>query len=127
MNVRLFDKSDERDWSMLQEWCEGHSFPLMPREAYPCIGFIVDDLACAWLYQSDTPLGWLEWMIINPKRRRAGMIALSAIYDEALEKARDLGMIALFSSLQNESLIKLSQAKGFEVTDEGITNMIRRL
>lgn len=127
MIVRYFDRESESDWDTLAEFCEGHGFPLMPVAAYPATGFIVDDLAIAWLYDTDSVIGWLEWMIINPKRKRSGMVALSSIYDFALEKARENGMIALFSSLHHESLIKLSQAKGFEITDTSCTNVVRKL
>lgn len=127
MKVRSFDRSSDDDWATLAHWCSGHGFPMMPEEMYPDEGFIVDDLAIAWLYQSETPIGWLEWMIVNPDKKRNGMVALSHIYDYALEKAKDLGMMAVFSSLNHESLIKLSQAKGFTITDTNMTNLVRTI
>ena len=98
--------------------------PLM----FPETGMFVEGLACGWLYKTDSPIGWLEWLVINPEANKVSAFrALKMIYDEAEEKAKALGMSSLFSTFNNDALIKLSKSKGYVAADTNVTNLIKVL
>jgi hypothetical protein len=122
------DLDFDKDWETLMGWYEGHGWPRLDPAMLPEVSFFVPDHACGWLYQSDSCVCWLEFLVTNPKGdKKLNFKALDEIYDTAIIKAKELGFTAIFSSFNHKSLIRLAERKGFEVTETGMTNLVRSI
>lgn len=92
--VRPFDKVKDRE--QFNRWNKGHGITAkldddtakyLPDDG----GFIVDDLACIFVYQTNTRLAYIDQMMTNPfapfdLRRRAGILLVEAIMQFAVDK-----------------------------------------
>ena len=118
----------EKDWEEISHWYRGHGWDQMDPLILPELGFVVPGYACAWLYQSDSLICWLEWLVTNPKAdKKKNFQALEKIYDEAILRSKELGFTTIFSSFNHKSLIRLAEKKGFKVTENNMTNLVRSL
>lgn len=125
MEVRKFQTSD---YFELCGWWNKHNWPCIPLDHLPENGFIVEGLAAGFLYKTDSKFGLLEFVVANPdssKEDRAQ--ALDLVIDNTLNLAKELGFKSIFSSITHPKLIQRYQEHGFMMTDENMTNMIRRL
>ncbi len=87
------------------------------RELYPDVGFVVDDLAIGFLYQTDAPhVAWLDGVVTDPdstaeQRAKALPQLISALYSEADK----LGIRAVFATTSAPSLVELGKANGARI------------
>lgn len=130
MQARLFDK--KRDYEELYSWFEGWKMPPLPKEFLPEIGLIVGDVktdyAVGFLYRTDSAFCWLEWITGNPKETSIKRNqALDILIKDIIDIAQAEGFKAIHMSLRHEKLIKKLESFGFDLSDEGITNMTKVL
>ena len=130
MEAKVFRTSDAADVSFeeIKVWFDARGWAQVTQEILPEIGIWVPGFAALFLYQTDSPLGWMEWAVTNPvadaiKRREA----LDLCIDECIRKAKEVGIKVLLSSLNHERLIERYKSKGFAATDVGMTNMARTI
>lgn len=109
-------------------------FPSVPPQALPQHGRVIMDdtdqvvIAAGFLYQSDSSICWLEWVVTDPKAAgQARHEALGLLLKDLLADAKQFGATHVFSSLIDAGLIKRYQAAGFSVSDTGMTNVIKTL
>lgn len=125
MNVRLFT---EKDYPIVCSWWKDHQWPSIPLSFLPKTGIIVDDCAAGFLYCTDSKLCWLEFVVVDKsadKQRRRD--ALDLLISESIEIAKESGYMVMFSSVSHAGLIQRYKNHGFDVTDQNMTNLIKRL
>jgi len=98
----------------------------IPLAALPPRGVIVPGLACAWLYESDSALGWIGFPVVNPDAHRAKAFkALSDVIDEIIAISEADGIQVLVATFGHESLKKLAYLKNFIESDTNVSNLWR--
>lgn len=127
MTIRPFTLED---YPTIHRWWVDHKWTPLPHDLLPVHGFVVEEngvmILAGWLYQSDSKIGWLEWIISNPESTHEDRSsAIDLLINVVIYKAKELGMKALFSSLKHDGLMKKYLANGFVKTDENVTNFIR--
>jgi len=126
MSPRLVTSEDIED---VMSWYVGQGFETgIPREALPTRGAIVDNLACAWLYETDSAVGWIAFPVINPEAsKHAAFKAVDAVFDYLLDMAKDLDMSVMFTSFGHSSLKRLALLKNFHEGDTNVSNFWRHV
>lgn len=135
MEIREFDsKLDLKDFNLWwAKWNPKEEISQVPREVLPAIGRTVvgsegQNIAMGFVYQSNSKICWLEWLVVNPDsnpglRREA----LDILISELKNVARDLGFWMAFTSVNHGGLISRLEGHGFEIADKNMTNMIGKL
>lgn len=113
------------------EWWRAQSWPELPLEMLSKTGVVTsvdgEPAAMGWFYKSDSTLGYMEWIVANPKiRREKRTAALNLLIEELLKRAKEAGFTLIFMSVHNESLKNRLEKQGFQATDKNMTNMIWR-
>jgi hypothetical protein len=115
----------EGDFEDVMRWFKLRGWPQLPLSMFPQTGAIVEGQAAGFLYRTDSAVGWIEWVVSNPEERHDG--AVEAVLNHLLEKAKELGMEVILSTLKTPSQVAKYLKVGFEATDTCMTNVIRRL
>jgi len=132
MNVRLFSYLSDNE--AVVRWLSKYSdWPQpLPKEYMSETGFIVEEggekLAVCWLIMTNAKMAWVAWPMVNPdahkeKRREALDLIFSTIKREAAEK----GYTHLLTTTNIPSLVNRYKKHGFNVGDEGVTQLIARI
>jgi len=125
MRIRKFIA--ENDHATVAEWWQGHGWPVVPPHLLPPYGIIVDGLCAGWLYKTDSRIGWLEWVVSNPKASaREVYDGMVMMFDLLKEESKRRGDAAIFSALKSRGLIRFYKNQGFEESDSGMTHMVLR-
>lgn len=128
MKVRPFHFGS--DYPEICEWWRARKWPFIPKTHLPINGFVVEHdavkFAVAWVYFTDSAFAWMEWVTTNPqspimRRRRALADLVLHCRDVARAQRKDL-----WTTVQNENLIKLYEECGFEMGDTNMTQLIAR-
>lgn len=115
----------EEDYPQVASWYKKRGWPELPIHMLPQTGAILEGKAAGFLYRTDSPIGWLEWVVSNPDVEHSG--AIEAVLNYLTGKAKELGVEVILCSLSHSSLIEKYKKAGFFVTDGGMTNMMRRV
>lgn len=54
------------DYDTIKHWWTLHGSSVVPPRLLPKVGFVVENVAAAFLYRTDAPVGWIENLISNP-------------------------------------------------------------
>jgi hypothetical protein len=109
-----------------------HSFPIMPQEIMPKIGFMsfVDDVPvfAAWMYLADDHLiGFIAYVIANPDtdnhQRMAGFEILMNEFELEAERNELKG---LFTTTNTASLITRMKDSEFTVCDSDVVHLFKK-
>lgn len=118
----------------LERWWKAHEWAPVPADSLPSTGIVVaaDDgtLVCAgFLYATDSPLCWLEWVVADPESAtETRSAALDVLISSLLFIAKERGFKQVFTFARHQRLIGRYQAHfGFIPADTGMTNLIKRL
>lgn len=121
----------EKDHPVVAKWWEKHGWPVIPGFMLPPVGIVAttdhgEPMAAGWLYQSDSPISWMEWIVGDPdvgaqERGEALDVLIEALKNKADEVLKPL----MFTSVRHEGLIERLKKHGFQINDGGMTNMIR--
>lgn len=127
--MRHFDP--KRDYLDVSDWWESQNWPVIPEEALPKTGFIVEDgklkIAAVWLYMD--VIGMLEWLVGNPKApMKVKAKGIDLLVGVAMETAKLKGSKMVFASLKanNRGLQRIYIRNGFQLGDSGMTNLVAR-
>lgn len=123
MNVSKFT---EEHYAEVCNWWKAHSWPLMPLSLLPKTGYIVRDVAAGFLYNTDSGIAWIEWIVSNPESDKAiRNEALDLILGNLIDDAKKMNKTFIFTSSDNEKLINRYKKHGFSLGDTGVTHLGR--
>lgn len=121
MIVEKFDVTDH--YAQIASWYTYRRQVPPPVSLLPRVGFIISDVACCFLYQTDSHLAFMEGAIANPladKERRNE--ALDMIGVTICEEAKRLGFKHIFGVSKIEAVQKRVKRHG-GVTD-GVPHLV---
>lgn len=126
MEVKSFSLIDH--YEIISDWWTGHDWTVLPQQVLPHNGLIVYDdntpICAGFLYKTDSAICWLEWVISNPlAKKEQRSEALNALIDCLVGLAKTMGFSIIFTSIKHPGLIKRMEQIGFQVNDNGMTNM----
>jgi hypothetical protein len=110
---------NEDDYNVVCDMMTGWGMNPLHRRMLSEYGAIVSkdgcDVCSGWLYQSDSKIAWVEWVVMNkkaPKNTREG--ALDYLYDILFHKAKELNFEIVMCIANHKSLInRLTNKLGF--------------
>lgn len=115
----------ESDYTTAEKWWTGRGFPCVPKEMLPPTGGIVEDHCLGYLYLSNGGLSMTEFVVGNPEQKGFGLHkSIKILLKYLIDVAKENGCPRVFSSVKNESLIKIMESAGYFRTDESMTNML---
>ena len=125
MNIREYKNSDY--WT-LASWWTAHNWACPHQEMLPKTGFIIEDVCAGFLYKTDSKIAFLEWIISNPKSNKEERNkALNILINQLCEDAKKSEFEAIFTSSNHNKLIERYKNHGFNLTDESVTHLIKRI
>lgn len=128
MRIRKFDATT--DWAMVEQWWLAHRWPPIPPPILSTFGVVVgapagEDWCAGWLYRTDSKIGWIEWLVSNPKATSTNVHdGLVMLIDVLKAESKRRGDMMLFGALKTRGLIRLYKNLGFQETDSGMTHMV---
>lgn len=119
---------DQQNYNKLTKWWEGYSWPSIPYEMLPKIGFIANDCVAGFIYSTDSKICVIEWIIGDPtadkdKRKES----LNLLLDQLCSTAKKMGYNFCFTYTKNSGLITTLEQNNFKKTDENMIHFIRGL
>jgi hypothetical protein len=131
MNIRPFHPL--RDYATVKKWWQAHNWTPVHVSRLPKIGRMVCDesgpIVAAWLYKLEgVAAGWMEYTIANPdstpELRKEAINRLIRHFDE---EAKLNNIDCLMSFTNHPSLIQHFKDGGYQVADQNITMLMRKL
>jgi hypothetical protein len=117
----------EVHYPILASWWKAHGWPAIPEKFLPSRGYVVENLAAAFLYSTDSHAAIMEWTVGNPKASgREVYQAIRTLVNHILQVAQDDGFDVVFTALNKKGLLKAYEKEGFRATDLNMTHMIWR-
>jgi len=126
------------DYPMLASWWSAHKWEAVPEAILPGLGVVAYHrekageteafpLCAAFLYMSNSNgVCWMEWLVSNPKAQGMETIrAINAVVTFMEQEAKRLGYGVMLTACRQESLGRIYQKIGFQVTDRNVTHMIK--
>lgn len=114
------------DYPVVCQWWTARQWPQIPLMMLPRRGFIVDGYCAGFLYLTDSPIAWLEWVVSNPDSDKIErQKALDNLISSLLNAAKEAGCKAVFSAANHPGLIERYKSHGFQVSDTGMTHVLR--
>lgn len=123
----------EKDYDMLVAWWKGHGWTALPKAALNTLGVIcavdgVDTCAAFLLMSNSTGVAMLEWLVTNPEANvRAAYLAIPTVTAFIEGEAARNNYGVLLTACRQPSLVRMYERSGFQVTDTGVTHMIKIL
>lgn len=126
MEIRPY-KSD--DYDKIKGWWESYGWPPVQPHMLSSTGMVVEDLCAGWLYQTDSSIALLEWVVGNPaadKEERGK--AIDFLIETATKLAKLNGFKLMFTFTNSKKLInRMNENHSFIITDTNMTNLVRGL
>ena len=119
---------------MLREAWVAHKWSPVPIDCLPQSGIIIEDkdtgefLSSGFIYNTDSSIAWLEWVLSNPKaglKKRTK--SLDILIKQLIKIAAQGKKTKIFSSTVSKGLLKLYEKHGLNATDTGVTQVIGRI
>jgi hypothetical protein len=112
----------------VRRWGKKHAFPLPPEQMLPDTGFIVNEIACGFLYVTNSSLGWIEWVFSNPEKTKEERAeGLDLVFKAVQKLSKELGIQALFSAAATKAYANVLERNGFNETDKSVTHYLKIL
>lgn len=110
---------NEEDYAVVCGMMNGWGMNALHRRMLSENGAIISkdgiDACSGWLYQSDSKIAWIEWVVMNkeaPKEIRTG--ALDFLYETLFNRAKELGFEVIMSLSHENKFDNLLKGKDFK-------------
>lgn len=108
----------KRDLPELNKWLAAHEMPELWADDIPPVGFIVDDVACGFLCNTDCSTCFIEGFVSNPLApMRARNSAIWDIAYAVLNVAKESGYKRCLLLSNNSAILSRGKILGFEFFD----------
>ena len=116
------------DYPMLCEWWNAQKFPCPPEQFLAGTGYISNESAAGFLYLTNSTISWMEFVVVNPKADKAlRNESINEVVEHICKQAKFIGSIIVFTSISSWPFKERLKGLGFEVGEEGMTNLIKRV
>jgi hypothetical protein len=116
----------QEDYDMISLWWIKHKEIPMPKEAYPKHGFIVDNVACGFLYETDGNFCLIESIMYDPDvPKEIAQKALDEIIQAIIDQGKALGYNVLVGFTDLPVVVERSKKFNFKQFDKKY-NMVTR-
>lgn len=115
------------DYPLLESWWIGHGWPPVPQRVLPPLGVIMENQAAGFLYMDNggTGVAMLEWLVTDPNAKPFGAArALFSVVEFLKQEAKQLDYPIILTTCRQDSLAKLLERAGFQVTDRTMTHLL---
>lgn len=126
MEVRKFTDEDR---PVVDEWCKAHGMPLFPPGWLPPAGYIVEGVACAFLYLTyGSDVAFLENVISNPDTTKEQRKEACKLISSAAEMACKFeGYRYIVGLTAIPSLAKTSEEHGYVVSEPKYMTLVKKV
>ncbi|MHC4121202.1 MAG: hypothetical protein ACYSWO_27270 [Planctomycetota bacterium] len=112
-------------YETVARWWEAHNWHAVPESFLSKTGLMVYDgevpRAAIWLYRTDSPVIMAEWLVTNPENTpKQSHVAVKKLLDDVKLIADSQGGY-LMTFLQDDSLLKAFEKRGFIVEEKPYT------
>ncbi len=124
--LKIYNEAEHYD--LIKKWWQDHNWLPIDKNILPKTGLIVNDCVAGFLYQTDSSLAWVEWIVSDKNSdKKLRKESLYILINELTNIAKDMGFTHTWSWLENENLIKYFTEQGYVFGDRNMTNVIKRL
>lgn len=110
--MRRFTK---KDIPTINAWYQARKLPPLHPELYPDIGYIVENVAAGFIYQTDSVLCFIEGYIANPQTsKEERKAAFDEITTALIRTAKDHGFKSILAYSQLEEIRKRCERYDFK-------------
>jgi hypothetical protein len=109
----------EEDYVIVCDMMVGWGMNPLHRRMLSEYGAIVStgdiDVCSGWLYQSDSKIAWIEWVVMNreaPRKLRVG--GIDFLYETLFEQAKKLGFEIVMSLAHEKKFENMLKNKNFK-------------
>lgn len=114
------------DMKEVHEWWTKQGWPPIPHHMLPETGWIIPGVCAGWLYQANSSVCKLEWIVANPDASNKAE-GLDTLIQYITQQATHYGYKVMFTETKHAKLIERLQQHGYEVGDTGITHLFKHL
>jgi hypothetical protein len=119
---------EKKDYETLCGWWKCQNFEAPPWEILPATGYIANETAAAWLYLSNSPIAWIEWVVVDPKApKKLRGNSIDAVIEHVAASAKFTGATVLFTSTSNFPFMERLRRHGFAEGDKRVNQFVRTL
>lgn len=113
---------NDTDFNMINEWFKYQTDGALEQHSLSKVGFVVDGVACGFLYQTDSNFGILETFIANPNiSAKERDLALKQILESLIDASKELKLKRLFGFSTSNTMINRALDLGFKIQDVSTT------
>ncbi len=117
---------EQADYPLLVGWWEAQKFPPPPKEFLPITGYISNNAAAGFLYLTNSPLVWMEWVVADPKADKAlRHSSVNEVIEHICKQAAKVGGKIVFTSTSLWPFIERLKKAGFKVGDANTSHLMR--
>lgn len=111
----ILHRYSDKHYDMITEWQERRGQPFLEPDFIPTHGLVVEDVACGFLYCTDSAIGMIDLFITNPEASTiARAKALDLILKNLILWSKDLGMKRLIATCKIKGTRNLALKNNFE-------------
>jgi len=118
----------DTDYEAVSQWWAKHGEKPPAENMYPVRGFIVENVAAAFMYETDSAISLLEMIIYNPAAPKdTRQKALDEVIEAVILQARGLGYEVLAGFTDMPVVVERSKKFGFVPRGTGHTMVTKEL
>jgi len=118
----------EDDFDQFEGWWQSHGVKPPPNHSYPDVGFIVDNIAAAFLYQTDSSICLIESIIYNPNiDKESRTEALDECIECVVLEAMGMGFKTLIGFTEMQAVINRAEKFNFQKHEQKYTMVTKDL
>lgn len=111
----ILHRYSSKHYDMISEWEERRGNALLEPEFLPTHGLVVEDVACGFLYCTDSAVGMIDVFVTNPEASNISRgKALHLITQNLIIWAKDLGLKRLVANTQVRGIRDLALKNKFQ-------------
>lgn len=126
MKAIRYDNDKHR--KMVDQWAAGWKMNPYPDGYLPTVGYIVPEVAVAYLFVTDSDVAYMEAVLSNPEASDEDRgNAIDVIADAIVAAAKECGSKWLIGASNVMPLIDRAERHGFRVADAPVYQLIKDL
>lgn len=116
---------ERTDHEKINSWNNARCLPFIAEHMFPDVGYVVDDIAAGFLYQTDSSLCFIDGYISNPASDKAERKeAFDLITDNIIRAAKDHGFLSILAYTQHPEIMK--RCVRYHFTPKGVYSLFTR-